>query len=254
MNNIYVFTKKELLESWRTKRLLIVLIVFLIFGIMSPLIARLTPDIISSSFGADIQIDIPDPTSVDSWTQFYKNITQIGMYIIAILFCNSVSGEVSKGSLTNLVTKGLNRSAIIVSKYLIALFQWILAIGLCFGVTAVYTLYYFPDNESPHFVQAVIPVLIFGLFFTALILLASTIARNSFEGLLIIIVCISLLYLLNLYEDIRRYNPVTLIGENMAILQGDSNLSEINWAMGASIILMILFLGFSIAIMNKKKL
>ena len=43
MKNLYYFTKKELVESWRTSRLLILIIIFLIFGLMNPLLAKLTP-------------------------------------------------------------------------------------------------------------------------------------------------------------------------------------------------------------------
>ena len=46
MKNLYYFTKKELFESWRTSRLFILLIIFLIFGLMNPLMARMTPEII----------------------------------------------------------------------------------------------------------------------------------------------------------------------------------------------------------------
>lgn len=81
MKDIYYFTKKELLEVWRTKRLLILLVVFIIFGILSPLMAKLTPEILKSSFGSEVQLTIPEPTSIDSWVQFYKNITQMGIYI-----------------------------------------------------------------------------------------------------------------------------------------------------------------------------
>lgn len=254
MKDIYFFTKKELLEVWRTKRLLIVLIVFVIFGVLSPLIAKLTPEILQGSLGKEIQITIPEPTSVDSWVQFYKNITQMGIYILAILFSNSVSGEVSLGSLTNLVTKGLNRSAIIISKYLMITFQGIVAVCLSFTITAGYTAYYFPDDNSPHTVTALVPLLIFILFLSAVIIFGSTISSNSFTGLLFTIITIAVLYLMNVFEDISNFNPITLIGENVSILQGETPLSELYWAMSISLSAGILLFLAAISIMNKKKL
>ena len=44
MNYFTVFFKKELMESVRTYKLLIMLTIFLVFGIMNPLTAKLTPD------------------------------------------------------------------------------------------------------------------------------------------------------------------------------------------------------------------
>jgi hypothetical protein len=38
--------RKELLEQWRIRRLLVVAVVLLIFGLLSPLLARSTPELI----------------------------------------------------------------------------------------------------------------------------------------------------------------------------------------------------------------
>ena len=45
MRTYLSFTKKEFTENWRTFKLMIMLVVFLIFGLMSPLMAKLTPNI-----------------------------------------------------------------------------------------------------------------------------------------------------------------------------------------------------------------
>ena len=43
MKQLTTFTSKELLESVRTGKMLILSILFLLFGIMNPAIAKLTP-------------------------------------------------------------------------------------------------------------------------------------------------------------------------------------------------------------------
>ncbi|EPD10716.1 hypothetical protein Lpp48_08273, partial [Lacticaseibacillus paracasei subsp. paracasei Lpp48] len=65
MNAAIIFTKKELLESWRTHRLLILTVVFLIFGILSPLIAKLMPELLKGGLGG-IKVAVPKPTSLDA--------------------------------------------------------------------------------------------------------------------------------------------------------------------------------------------
>lgn len=133
---------------------------FLDFGILSPLFAKLTPELLKATLGNQMAITLPKPTSVDSWTQFYKNITQMGIYIVAILFGGTVSQELAHGTLVNLVTKGLPRYAVVLAKFVVAYLQWVLAILLAFAVTFGYTWYYFPDNHSPHLWQGIVPVLI----------------------------------------------------------------------------------------------
>lgn len=72
MRNFYFFTRKELFEAWRTSRMMILIVIFLIFGLMNPLLAKLTPEIVKMTIGETLAKTIPEPTSVDSWTQFFK--------------------------------------------------------------------------------------------------------------------------------------------------------------------------------------
>ncbi|MFM2490283.1 ABC transporter permease subunit [Enterococcus avium] len=135
MKNLYFFTKKELFECWRTSRFLILVIIFLIFGLMNPLLAKLTPEIVKMTIGDALASTIPKPTSIDSWTQFFKNLTQIGMIVLALMFSGTVNNEINKGTLINLVTKGLRRWVIIVGKMISLFFQWSICFLLTFLVT-----------------------------------------------------------------------------------------------------------------------
>ncbi len=254
MKNIYYFSKKEFLESWRTSKLFILMIFFLILGIMNPLIAILTPDIIEMSFGDALPVNIPEPSSLDSWGQFYQSMTQTGLIVITLLFSGTMSGEVSKGTLVNLVTKGLKRSTVVISKSIYLILQWTLCMFLAFFVTWVYTLYYFTDDNSPHVFLAVLPLWIFGILLVTAILLTSTISRNSYEGLLLTGGFVVLLFIVNIFDKLKHYNPITLTSENINFLQGTSSLGNYMPAMLISISLSLLFLYLSIVILNKKKL
>ncbi|WP_461218480.1 ABC transporter permease [Lapidilactobacillus salsurivasis] len=219
----WIMIKKEAREAWRSRRFLILLIVFLIFGLMNPLMAKLTPEIMKMSFGK--QFSVPTPTSLDSWTQFYKNNSQIGIYLLAIIFGGTVSGEVNRGTLVNLVTKGLPRRTVIVSKWLVITAEWVLVALVSFLVTWGYTAYYFPDQKSPHLWLAFLPLLLFGCSLTALIVLASTLARNSYEGLFMVIGYTVILYLLSLFADFKHYNPLSLINHNLTFLTKAGSLT-----------------------------
>ena len=78
MKSFMAFFKKEILESVRSGKLLILGLLFLLFGIMNPAIATLTPwmyDILSDSLAesgmivTEVAVD-----ALTSWTQFFKNI------------------------------------------------------------------------------------------------------------------------------------------------------------------------------------
>lgn len=254
MKNLYYFTKKELVESWRTSRLLLLIIIFLIFGLMNPLLAKLTPEIVKMTIGAAMAKTIPDPTSLDSWTQFYKNLTQIGLIVIALIFSGTVSNEISKGTLINLVTKGLRRWSVIVGKMISLILQWTLCLSLTFLVTWGYTAYYFPDNKSPYLLQAAFPLWLFGLLLLGIIVCSSTIARNNYEGLLMTGAAVVIMILLNMFDKVKYYNPISLITQNINFLQKASALEKYNPAIGISILLILLSLLFSVLIFNRKKI
>ncbi len=48
MRAYIAFTKKEIYELAKTYKLLLLVVVFLIFGFMNPVVAKLTPDIMKS--------------------------------------------------------------------------------------------------------------------------------------------------------------------------------------------------------------
>lgn len=58
--------KKELFESARKKRLLILAIVFMAAGIMSPTLAKLMPEIMKTALPEGMNVQLPAPTSVDA--------------------------------------------------------------------------------------------------------------------------------------------------------------------------------------------
>ena len=205
-------------------------------------------------FDTSIGIKIPKPTSTDSWTQFYKNISQIGIYVIAIMFGSTVSNEFTRGTLVNLVTKGLPRWTVIVAKYLCLLVQWLVLVAGAFLVTWGYTAYYFVDKKSSHVVEALVPLLVFGIFFLAVILFGSTLARNNYGVLLFMILMMAVFFMGNLFKKAHNYNPVSLIGDNVAILQGGKELAKLAPAIGVAVGLAVVLIACSITIFNRKSL
>ena len=128
MRGYLAFVKKELLEQVRTCKLLILLLVFLYFGMLSPLMAKLMPEILSQMPMDGITITIPDPTAIDSYSQFFKNLTQMGLIVLVLLFSGTLTTELSKGTLINVLTKGVTRYAVILAKYTVALVLWSFAL------------------------------------------------------------------------------------------------------------------------------
>lgn len=110
--------RKELLQQWRTKRVLVVAAVFILFGLFSPLLAYFTPQIISGVEGAEMFANlIPTPTAVDAIGQYLKNLSQFGFIIAVLLGMGAVAGERERGTAALVLSKPLPRWAFILSKF-----------------------------------------------------------------------------------------------------------------------------------------
>ena len=124
MNGYCAFFKKEMMENLRTYKFLILALVFLALGIMSPLSAKYLPDLVAAFLPEGANLGIGEPAILDSWAQFFKNVPQIGLIVLVILFSTMLSAEFTKGTLVNFVTKGLSRSGVILAKSTAALLIW----------------------------------------------------------------------------------------------------------------------------------
>ncbi len=83
MTGLTALLKKELLEQYRTRRLLIVTAVFAVFGLGIPILVKIGPELARMS-AEGMQIEIPPPTAIDAFTEFAASIGQLGI-VVAVM-------------------------------------------------------------------------------------------------------------------------------------------------------------------------
>lgn len=254
MRIFFSLIKKESIENIRTKKILGLLLLFIFIGFISPLTAKLTPKILQAIATDVIDIKVNTPTEIDSWVQFFKNVNQIGMFGLVILFSTQVTDEIQKRTLINLLSKGLPRYQVIISKCFFNTIMWIFSYCICFLVSFGYTKYFF-GNTFPikNILMAVFLPLIFGIFLISLEILGSVITENVIGTLLFVIGGVVIQFILSLKEEIVKYMPIDLIGKNINIIKGigfNDYFIPIFTTCGLIIICII----SSIIILNKKEI
>ncbi|MHC1772914.1 MAG: ABC transporter permease [Flexilinea sp.] len=254
MINYIAFTKKELLESVRTYKLLIMLIVFFIFGIMSPLAAKMMPEILGSVMPEGLTVTLSEPAAIDSWTQFFKNVSQMGLVVTVIIFSEILGAELSKGTLINMLTKGLSRSTIILSKYTAMTMIWTVSYAAAFIVTWGYTVYLFPDGGISNLLFSVFCLWLFGMFLLAILLFASTLIKSNYGALLISGAVIVVLMLCNIVPNLQKYNPLLLASDNVSLLAKMVEVSSLSYAVAISILCSVILMIASILVFRKRQL
>lgn len=154
MTGFGAFLGKEWLEIRRTWRIWVIPGMLLFFAATSPIVALVTPALVSSLAGSQPGpvIRIPDPTAADAYGQFLKNLSQLVIIAIIIAGAGLVSTERSSGTAILLLTKPLSRAAFVLAKLsseLVVLGTFtLLAALVCFGVTR---LTFAPAPAAPFF-------------------------------------------------------------------------------------------------------
>ncbi|MCU0484369.1 MAG: ABC transporter permease [Chloroflexi bacterium] len=116
MSGFSVLLRKELLESWRTRRLPVVALLFLVVGIISPLTARYLNEIMAAALGDQLPVVLPEPTAAMALEQLQKNLGQFGALAAIALAMGSVSGELDRGTAALVLAQPATRPAFLIAK------------------------------------------------------------------------------------------------------------------------------------------
>lgn len=172
--------RQELLAQRRSYHLLVVVVVLVTFGLLSPLTARFTPELMKLlPNGEQIAQLIPPPTVADAIAQYVKNISQFGVILALLMTMGAVAREKDKGTAAIVLVKPMPRYAFLWAKFV--------AIGLTFtiGITLAgvacyyYTLVLFGALDVPAWLALNGLMLLFVLVYVALTLLCSTLSRSQ---------------------------------------------------------------------------
>ena len=258
MKQFTAITKKEFFESIATFRLYILAAVFLMFGIMSPLIAKLTPDIIRSLMDTGelegVFMSVPEPTAMDSWGQFFKNVGQMGILTLVITFSGIMANEISRGTLVNLITKGLKRHTVILSKFLSASIMWAVSYALCLGVCYLYTMYFWDTAALNHTFLAFASPWVFGELMLSLLVFGGTLFGNIYGSLLSCLGAVVAINVISIFPDTARYNPVSLSSGTLSLLAGLSEPSDFIPAFIICLTAVIILLTVTMGVFKRKTL
>ena len=179
--NFFIVLRKELMEQWRTKRLLIVAAILAVFGLGSPLLAKLTPDLLKAipDLPAGLAEIIPAPTVVDAVAQYVENMSQFGILLALLMSMGSVAQEKERGTTAMMLTHPISRLTFLLAKFV--------AVGMTFtaslAVAAVgcwyYTLLLFEALPWGPFLALNGLMLLVFLVYIAVALMCSTLVRTQ---------------------------------------------------------------------------
>jgi ABC-2 type transport system permease protein len=221
MNFTTVF-RKELLEQWRTYRMLIVAAVFTVFGLVSPLFAKFTPEMLKAIPGVPVELlaAIPAPTVADAVAQYVKNMNQFGILLALLVAMGMVVQEKERGTAAFFLTRPVSRETFILAKFAALALIFTASLALAAIGCWYYTLILFEPLAWGPFLALNGLMLAAFLVYMAMAVLASTLARTNGMAVGLAVAALFLLGGLGALPSIGEYFPGRLFSWGTSLMLG----------------------------------
>jgi len=226
--------KKEIREQLKLYRLVIVLGVFLLFGLTSPLTLKYLPEIMKLAGDQGMSIQLPIPTAAQSLASYAGDIGQIGALVAVLIAMGCIANELKSGTAIMTLSKPVSRGAFVSAKLLAVsltfLVSMVIASLVCFG----YTVWLIQGAAVWPFVRLNLLLALFLIFCLAVTMLFSSLYKSSLAaGGLALSVIVSQ-GIISAIPIVGKYMPGKLLDWGTNLLTGSDKTYW--WAFGITII------------------
>jgi ABC-2 type transport system permease protein len=231
MRHLSALLGKEWMETLRDTKRLVLFAVFVFFGLLSPLTAKLTPELfslVSSSPGmSGIKMSFPAPDIFTYYEQFMKNMSQMIMFALVLVFMGSVSQEKADGTAALVMTKGVSRSVFLTAKLLSEALIITVSYWLSASLFLIYTALLYGTAIIPGTWGALSLMWLYLLFVAAIVLMASTFSKSLGISALLSFGMIFFLMAISAFPVLRDWSPISLSSLPIRVLQGLTTFRQI---------------------------
>jgi ABC-2 type transport system permease protein len=209
----------ELLRMIRTHRWIILLGVYLTFGILGPVTGRYLSEIVGS-FAGEITIEVPDARPVDGILQFISNATQVGLLAVVIVAASALAIDARVEVAAFLRTRVRHAGQLLVPRFTIVAVTSVLALVVGTGTAWALTgILLGPLPAGP----MVIGTLYGGLylcFAVAVVAAAGALARGMLPAVFIGLGVLLTLPLIGIIPTVQPWLPSYLVTAIVPMIDG----------------------------------
>lgn len=240
----WVALRKELMEQWRTYRLLVVVVVLLLFGgFIAPLSAKYTPELVTAlaPSGEEIANLIPTPTAEVAVEEYVGNVSQFGVLVALLVAMGAVAQEKDKGTAALMLAKPLPRPVFLAAKFVALGVTFTVSIVLAGAACYYYTMLLFEAVELSSWLALNGLLLLFLLVYVALTLFCSTLTRSQVAGGGLAFGLLMLLTAVGALPTVGDYLPGRLVTWAGGLIKGvgDAGWSALWGSLGLILVAML---------------
>jgi ABC-2 type transport system permease protein len=253
----FVMYEKEMLEMWRSYKWLWVPLVFLLFGIMQPVVSYYMPQILESAGGLPegAVIEIPLPTAVQVLAETLSQYNTIGLLILVLAIMGIVSGERVSGAAGMILVKPVSFWGYITAKWAGA--ATLTVVSLAIGMLGAW---YYTEQliGSLSFGSVVLGWLLFTLWFIFIMAVtvcySAMLKGNGAVAFLTLLTAIALSVLPLILKDWMKWSPGTLAGHANAAMATGQWPHGVGLPLGATFGFTVIVLFVAVKVFRNKEL
>ena len=238
MTGFAAFARKEAREILRTWRIWVLPGILAFFALSGPVLARFTPQIVGALAGSQLGgFTMPTPTYLDAYAQWIKNLSQIGLFALIIVYGGLVSAESRSGTAVLVLTKPVSRTAFIVAKA--AVHSAFLAILLVVGTAVTWglTAAVFGTAPGSALWSSAVVWLVLGVLFIAVMTLLSVLIGSAVGAAGAGLGVYALLSIAGIWKPLAAHSPAGLTTATTALAAG--NQAAVLWPVLTSLALTV---------------
>ena len=254
MSATLVFARKEAVEIIRTWRIWVLPAIILFFAITAPLLARFTPEIVGAVAGDQLGgISLPPGTPLDSYAQWIKNLSQITLFALIIIYGGIVSSETSSGTAILVLTKPMSRTVFVAVKAVIH--SIFLAVLTLVGALATWglTAAVFGHAAAGPLWSSTLIWLVLGVFYIAMMTFFSVLIPSAAGAAGAGMGAFVLLTIASLWKPLSDHSPAGLASQAAALAAGKA-APDLLWPVLVSLVLAVGLVAAAALLFRRKEL
>lgn len=221
MTNLTLLIKNNLIALIRTKKAFILLIVFILCAMLSPLLAHETKNLLmlaGEEFQA-IKDIIPDPVIADSFIQLNKNLTQIGLLVVVFSLASMINNEFKKGTYLTLKMHKVSLNCFYLAHLISQLIVFTIIYIISSLIFILYTYLLFNQESLQGFSQALLALYLLFVFIIVLFNSLAMFFKSNAKTYIITLIIYFFLPLFGFIKQIKYYLPTTLNDQSIQLVQ-----------------------------------
>lgn len=254
MNSFSAYLWKEIIELFRSKKIIIFGIAYLFFAMLDPVMIKILPEILKSQMGnADPESFGFSATQISALSTYAKDMFQTISIVVALTLMGLTASEINNKTVILPKIVGLSMRGFVAAKIVVysAFLSIITIIG--FMVSFFYAGLLFPNSQTISFLNTFLSSLLFSvhfIFLTALcIFFGSLFKKNVLAGILTLAFSYVGAVLPMLLPKLKLYFPYNIIESASSFKPNLDSLKSV----AVTLILVIVLCFISAGNLNKSE-